>query len=350
MKKLSPVDISESQIQRKYSRAFSWLLRDMSTGKNLIWATKDYEAFSKTELFDAYSEKAEMRPEFVVGTHEKDRIIRPRCAKPRAVQKARSRDKAEVFTPAWICNVQNNLIDAAWFGRKQVFNKEQNGGRNWKILTPKLCKSAFDAQGRITFPHGKTWQDYVKLRRMEAACGEAPYLVSRYDATKRQVEPIPLARRIGILDRKLRVVSENTHTESDWILWAKQAFQSVYGYEFQGDNVLLARENLLYTFVDYFFSKFGFEPADSVVCEIAEIIAWNIWQMDALKLVVPFSCCDEVRTADQPELLTPKDVFPKKSPCPGCAKNDRNLHNGVYCKIKDWERGEVLEFRHLLHS
>lgn len=343
MKNLSPVDIPESQILREFPRAFPWLLRDMSTGKNIIWATRDYEKSSDVPLFDAYSETSEMLPEFIIGKYEKDRIIRPRCAKPKSVQKARSRDKAEVFTPAWICNVQNNLIDAEWFGRKQVFNKEKNGGRNWKILTPKLCKSAFDELGRIAFPRGKTWQEYVKLCRMEAACGEAPYLVSRYDATKRQTVPIPLSRRIGILDRKLRIVSENTCTESDWIFWAKHAFQSVYGYEFQGDNVLLARENLLYTFVDYFSQKFHRTPNDSVVCEIAEIIAWNIWQMDALKLVVPFSCHNE-SASKAPSELFPHTAFPLKSLC----KNDLNLHNGIYCKIKDWESNETLEFRQLL--
>jgi hypothetical protein len=31
---------------------------------------------------------------------------------------------AEVFTPSWICNAQNNLIDNTWFGRDNVFNKE----------------------------------------------------------------------------------------------------------------------------------------------------------------------------------------------------------------------------------
>jgi len=31
-------------------------------------------------------------------------------------------NKAEVFTPSWVCNEQNNLIDEQWFGRKNVFN------------------------------------------------------------------------------------------------------------------------------------------------------------------------------------------------------------------------------------
>ena len=57
-------------------------------------------------------------------------------------------------------------------------------------------------------------------------------------------ETIPIAKRIGLLDRKLRVVSENTETEEEWFTWTKRAFQSVYGFEYQGDSLLLARENL----------------------------------------------------------------------------------------------------------
>ena len=49
-------------------------------------------------------------------------------------------------------------------------------------------------------------------------------------------DEIPINCRIGILDRKLRVVNENTDTEEDWMNWCIRAFQSVYGYEFQGDN------------------------------------------------------------------------------------------------------------------
>ena len=60
-----------------------------------------------------------------------------------------------------------------------------------------------------------------------------------------------------MLDRKLRVVSENTDSEPEWYEWAKKAFMSIYGFDWQGDNVLLARENLLFTFSDYYIEKFG---------------------------------------------------------------------------------------------
>ena len=62
---------------------------------------------------------------------------------------------------------------------------------------------------------------------------------------------IPVARRIGILDRKLRVVSENAATEDEWRKYATHAVQSTYGYEYQGDNLLLARVNLLLTYAEH---------------------------------------------------------------------------------------------------
>lgn len=81
----------------------------------------------------------------------------------------------------------------------------------------------------------------MDARRIEVSCGEAPYLVSRYDTVTG--DPIELFSRIGLLDRKLRVVTENASNESEWLKWAYRAYESVYGFEFQGDNLLLAREN-----------------------------------------------------------------------------------------------------------
>lgn len=69
---------------------------------------------------------------------------------------------------------------------------------------------------------------------MGAVCAEPPLggdlrrsslLASRYDAAT----AIPVARRIGILDRKLRVVSENAATEEEWLKFATHAVQSTYG-------------------------------------------------------------------------------------------------------------------------
>jgi hypothetical protein len=59
-------------------------------------------------------------------------IIKPRVAKSQKEQTIRIREKAEVFTPSWICNKQNNLVDNAWFGYENIFNKETENG--WQSI------------------------------------------------------------------------------------------------------------------------------------------------------------------------------------------------------------------------
>ena len=139
------------------------------------------------------------------------------------------------------------MIDEQWFGRANGFNAPSGDG--WSRT-----------EGKIAFSQekGKTWKDYVDARRLEVSCGEAPYLVSRYDAVTGNL--IPVSERIGLLDGKFRVVNENLEDEDAWIKWAVRAVQGTYGYEFQGDNLLLARENILYTFIDNMRYKFGHEP------------------------------------------------------------------------------------------
>ena len=145
-------------------------------------------------------------------------------------------------------------------------------------------------------------------------------------------EPIPVERRIGLLDRKLRVVGENTHTSVEWLKAAQSAYMSIYGFEWQGDNLVLAREALLYTFIDYYYAKFGKKPLLKSLQYIAYIISWNIWQMDGLKGVIPNSCTEqkilEGGMFDEPKINI--------VPCSGCKNGDIHTHNGKYAIIKDW--------------
>ena len=268
MTKESGVDIKENKILKLDSALRSILLKDNSSGKNLIWATDGYVQYGV-----GYGKDDHISILSITGSY--GNIIKPRTEKTKQEQLSRVRDKAEVFTPSWICNKQNNLIDNSWFGRENVFNVESEKG--WTATEEK-----------IEFPEGKTWQEYVKVQRLEITCGEAPYLASRYDAVTGQA--IHVKERIGLLDRKLRIVSENVDDEKDWYFWAKEAVKSVFGFDWQGDNVLLARENLLYTFVDYYEAKFGVSPIKEYLREIAEILSWNVWQMDGLKFVIPNSC------------------------------------------------------------
>ena len=81
----------------------------------------------------------------------------------------------------------------------------------------------------IFFPDGKhgrkTWQKYIDSQRLEITGGEARYLVSRYDASTGEII-VPPKRRIGLLDRKLRIVNENTDQYEEWFKWTERAFQS----------------------------------------------------------------------------------------------------------------------------
>ena len=218
------VDILEDCIFRLSPDLLNTLLKDHTMSRegiqrNIFWATSDYES-----LGEGYQYADPILPHLITG--DNGHVIMPRVLKSRNTQTARSRDMAEVFTPSWICNAQNNLIDEAWFGRKDVFNTEytdEHGVHRWK-----------STDDNIVFPENKTWKDYVRDNRLEITCGEAPYIVSRYDTTTG--EAIPLEQRIGLLDRKLRVVGENTETSGEWLEWAQEAYKSTYAYEWQGDN------------------------------------------------------------------------------------------------------------------
>lgn len=241
------------------------LLKDQTTKKNIIWATRSY-----IDSGEAYSDRFQITKEALQGMNPI--LIQPRVTKSLEAQQARTKSKAEVFTPSRICNKMNNYCDEEWFGRKDVFNTEEE--KSWKANLAK-----------VEFPEGKKWKDYVQSPRLEITCGEAPFIVSRYDASTGEI--IPILERIGQLDRKLRIVNENAHDWKDWWLWTRHAFKSVFGYEFQGDNLLIGRINLLMTFVDYLEDKWDREPSEDELKEIATIICWNFWQMDGLTDCVP---------------------------------------------------------------
>lgn len=319
------IDIIENQLvsRRDYKLILKQLLLDRSTKKNIIWATTSYES-----LGDEFACNREILPQHLQGEYAT--LILPRVEKEAQAQDSRTRERAEVFTPSWVCNAQNNLVDVQWFGRTGVFNTEK--GKAWEPTT-----------GKIVFPEDRnhTWKKYVDCKRLEITCGEAPYLVSRYDTVSG--DEIPIGSRIGLLDRKLRVVNENTETEQDWENWALRAFQSVYGYEFQGDNLLLARENLFLTYIEYYTDRFKHWPDTKTLIQIARVISWNLWQMDGLKYVAPYSCTTTVI-----EEYTLFGIDRSERPCPGCETGDNQLHNGVYCRVYDWRKDNSLEFRNLV--
>lgn len=318
MEKLSVIDISETALHNFDHEVMEKLLLDHSTSKgeikkNIMWCTDDY-----AHLGDGYQPTDQITIERITGNF--DKLIRPRALKSFEVQRGRTKEKGEVFTPAWMCNHQNNSIDAVWFGTDTSPFNVENPDHTW-TTNP----------NPISFPEGKTWRDYVRDTRLEITCGEAPYLVSRYDSTTGEL--IPVVHRIGLLDRKLRVVNENVDNHEEWLKWVQVAYQNVYGYEWQGDNLLLAREALLQTFFENHALKFGVDYPLQMksVRYIAYIISWNLFQMDGLKCVVPNTCGERVIVED--------NLFDKTErieTCNGCDNGNIRQHNGTYALVKDW--------------
>ncbi len=309
------IDILENDILIKYPEVLEILLRDHTTQQNIFWATSNYQ-----ELGENYQFSSPILTELITG--ENGHIIMPRVKKDKDLQQLRVRDMAEVFTPSWICNAQNNLIDNAWFERENIFNSEfglPNGTKTWLVNKEK-----------ISYPEGKTWRDYVSDTRLEMACGEAPYITSRYDTTTGEF--IPVKKRIGLLDRKLRVINENIEDSEEWLEAAQTAYKSTYAFEWQGDSLLLAREAVLITFIENYFLKFNEEPFLKSIQYMAYIISWNFWQMDGIKMVIPNSCRD--LTTKKQNLFG--DLEQVTKPCEGCEKDNMRKHNGIYCLLNDW--------------
>ena len=264
------VDIKEDDLLALSAEVLDTLLRDHTTGRNIFWATHDYES-----LGSAYDYHSQILPELITGEHGK--VIRPRVLKSKEEQTDRVKDMAEVFTPSWVVKMMVDYVEVD-----------------------------------------------VGTRCLELTCGEAPLLVSRYDATTG--EPIPISERVGILDQKLRMVSDQQFSDEDWLAQVRLAFQTTYGYEWQGDSLLLARENLLYTFIDHYEARFGCSPDTTLLLDFAEIISWNLWQMDGFTYRIP----REKAAPPQQTQLSLFNEAPTEAPPP-------------LCKIKDWQKGKTIK-------
>lgn len=238
---------------------------DKTTGKNIIWATDSYSDRGK-----GYQRDQQMLFEQVIRSG----FLQPRILKSLDVQKERTKKNAEVYTPAWICNLMNNQIDQDWFEDQEGFNQQED--KNW-ITNP----------DHVSFLNKdkKTWKEYVSRKVLEITCGEAPYLVSRYDSSTGN--PIDIKDRVGLFDRKLRVVTENTNNFKDWYKWALKALKSIYGYEFQGDSLLIGRVNVYLTLLENAKEIWNQDLTVKQQEQIADIICWNLFQMDGLTDCIP---------------------------------------------------------------
>ena len=239
---LLTVDISEEGIANDSGTLLTILLKDRTTNKNIVWASPSYEGMGKPFCADQLIKK-----NLIIGPY--DSIIQPRVEKNKRNQEIRTRKRGEVFTPPWLVDKQVSIV--------------------------------LDEIGNISF------ENFIALRWLELACGEGPYIVTRYDSISGDI--IPVDTRVGFLDRKLHRIAEQSNTEKEFIKWSKIAYECSYGYELQGDSLLLARENLLLSFCEHYDYKFGKLPTMKVIKQIATIISYNIFQMNGLTKQTPYS-------------------------------------------------------------
>ena len=300
------INIGDDILKLRSLKLLNKVLIDKTTRKNILWATDAYKESGK-----AYNRDREITQDLITGRNAD--VIKTRARKAMEQQSLRTKQHAEVFTPLWIVKKMNDHADEVWFDHADVFFQGNKPTEH------------------IEIPPEKTWQQYVDSRRMEITCGEAPYLATRYDVESG--EAIPIENRIGILDRKLRIVNEYTTGEEDWLKWAYRALEATYGYEFQGDNVLIARVNLLMTFEEYLLARLKRRPTLSEYFQAANIIAWNIWQMDGLAGTIPYCRAEDEYTQlsmfDEPDL---EEQIQK-------AKNEQ-----PHCQIFNWRNRESLEY------
>lgn len=329
--KFPAIDVSESSLRNR-GQILDILLIDRSRSirktHNIIWATDSYvdQYHGDKRHRNPYSPASEIQRELITGKHE--RLIQPRAAKSRQEQTRRTKDKAEVFTPLKIVKVMNDDI-------------EQN----------------------LPLPNNHTWQDYLAARWLEVTCGEGPFITSRYNPVSNSRQIIKPDNRVGFLDRKLQVVNKHCDTVEDWLHYAEVALKSCYGYEFQGDSLLIARENVLMTMNDFYKVKFEHDinlesqaEADGGLStaqleHFAEIISWNIFQMDGLNYTIPLTS-EPAKSGSTNNLGTTLDknqisLF-NLSSVTKKAKRTTAQKSPKYVKIMDWDKGKPIQFRNII--
>src|SRR5699024_10247532 len=117
--------------------------------------------------------------------------------------------------------------------------------------------------------------------------------------------------------------------EEEWLKLAVEIYTASYGYEYQGDSLLLPRENLILTFIDNYFYMFGAFPKEKILLEITQMISLNVFQMDGLTYEVPYSVGGTGDFGTQLSLFDEVEVLKTETP--------------KFAKIKLWERNKIVE-------
>ena len=305
------INIQDDILRLRAMGLLERLLKDKATKGNILWATYAY-----SEHGDWYSPGNEIRSGRITGDYSD--LIKTRARRAMEQRTERTRQHAEVFTPLWIVKKMNDFADEQWFGRKTGIYK----------LT--------DA-GKIYFSKSKHWKLYVDARRLEITCGEAPFLVTRYDVETG--EALPVEDRIGLLDRKLRAVSENAADPEEWKAWALRAVQATYGYELQGDNLLIARVNVLCSVEEHMMDRWKQKPDKAFLEKLCNVICWNLWQMDGIKGCVPVP---PQPTEEQISLFPPIEPTYEQENLFGEMEETE-----IDCRLFDWRGDHSISYRAL---
>ncbi len=254
------VNIQDDMIELQKLGLLDKLLADKTTKRHILWGTNAYREYG--EQYAKYCEIFVTRILF----HSFD-VIKTRVRRDVKQQVGRTKMHGEVSTPLWVCNKMIDAIDCDWFTMKT------------------LPIDAWQQVDTLFQQTKKSWKTYVDNKRLEITCGEAPYLVQRYDGTNGNM--IPVEERRGVLDRKLHVISEYVTTREEWIYWATRALEATFGYEYQGDNLLIARVNVIKTFIEFYTHRWNEVLDVNILNRLANKVTWNLWQMDGLTDTIP---------------------------------------------------------------
>lgn len=203
----------------------------------------------------------------------------PRCQRLKEDNDKRSKDKAEIFTPIRIVKQMNDMV-------MEEYHKENH-----------------------------SFNEYVDSTQLEITCGEGVFLATRYDSETGFI--IPIENRVGLLDRKLQRLCIEVNDKALFLKYLPRIAKSIYGYEYQGDSLLMSRFNILFSFIDYYKFKYNDSFPQNILLELSEIIVWNVFQMDGLTMCIP-----------------QKDVVKTK-------EKEYKAINGIPVKINNWKENKI---------
>ena len=136
---------------------------------------------------------------------------------------------------------------------------------------------------------------------------------------------------------------------------ALDALRATYGFEYQGDNLLIARINVLETFVEHLRDRWSSDPTQEEIEQAAWIVSWNFWQMNGFTDAVPTNKMGaEVESTlgtfeePEPEPIQPSlfdlfdDMFTGETAEE--TKEEEPRKTVPLCVIYDWQNGEPFEF------